>query len=189
MPAVSWSWVRPVGEIGENYATIAALLAGGIWTYLLYVHHRQHQPRLRIDLEAVPIELQTGAIVRVQVLMENIGNVIAKLDHANLRVRQVVPLPTEILALTEAGLDPVAADRSHVEWPLICERNWKAKSDPHDIEPGEHDVLLADFLVPADVQVLELYFFFANEKKRKRELGWSESKIVKLQTGGVGHHE
>jgi len=178
MPLLNW---KDIADALKNVVTSGALLAGGIWSYRLFVRQRLGLPRLKATITPYAVRIEQGWILNVQVQIENIGSVVAAIKRAELRMRQVVPLPDCVASKIIKGFDPVAPGEAEVGWPMLAGREWSWEAAACEIEPGETDALTADFFAPADVEVLQFYFFAANEKKRRRSLGWPATMIHELQ--------
>ena len=171
---------KAIGAVLESYFTIAAIIAGGFWTYWMFIRQRYRYPWLKTDINVSPVQIPNGWILHANVGMENRGAVIAKVAMAELRIRQIVPLPQEVESAIQQGYDPVYEGESEITWPLIAGRNWTESRGPFEVEPKEIDSLHADFFVPSDVTDVEFYFFASNEKKKKSGLGWSSTVIYTL---------
>ena len=64
-------------EIATNGATIMALLAGGWWTYALYVRQRLRYPRAELDIAVEHAVIEPGKrLVHVAVKVVNRGHVL-----------------------------------------------------------------------------------------------------------------
>lgn len=58
---------------------------------------------------------------------------------------------------------------------MIFVRSWR----------GETDELHFDFVVDSDVQVVVIYSYLKNVKKRRREIGWNVTLVYDLRSGPV----
>jgi hypothetical protein len=198
----------------ESYATIAALLAAGLWTWQLFVRQRKRYPRLATKLEVEQVFLVDRVVLlRVSVRVTNTGTVMVTSPRAELRLFQVVPAPREVLAKIHEKEDPVV-EGSEIDWQEISRRDWTwevgrwwGKPGDFEVEPGEADLLLADFTVGSETKVVVLYFYLCNPRKlggglwrlcwklRRRfrrvkeveceeeppyELGWTETVLYRL---------
>lgn len=169
-----------LGSLIETYATITALIVGGIWTYRKFIKHRTGYPIIKTELTCTQVRVEHGWIVRADVVIENVGITLAKPGNAELRLRQIVPLPDEVAEAVAKGYDPVGESESSILWPCLAQRSWRAADLKFEIEPGESGALHADFFVPEEVTAVELYFFLANPKKSKQGIGWSKSYILEF---------
>ncbi len=168
------------GQLIETYLTSAAIVLGGIWVYKNYFRQRVRYPWLKTEIHVAPVKIDAGWILHINASLENTGEVRARVSKAELRLRQIVPLPYEIEEAVANGYDPVSEGESEIVWPMLAVRNWEAKEGGFEVEPKEVDAFCADFFVPTEVQSVELYFFAANEKKKKQNLGWSTTSVYNL---------
>ena len=186
------SW-KDLGEALESFATVLALIFGGLWTYLAFIRLRLALPRLEVSAIVQEATMAKCLLIRAQVSLRNTGNVVAASDRGEIRLRQVIPPPSHVEEAIRSGLDPVPADCAQVEWPMLAGRNWKWEKGAFEIEPGESDSLCADFFVPLQAQVVELYFFLANARKKNQNVGWTVSQLHHMShqggTNGKGRQE
>ncbi len=157
--------------------SIGAIL-GGFWTYFLFIQQRLRYPKLKLNMEIVPFKLsEYRKLIRVEIIIENIGIILFKSDYAELRLRQVLPIDKiELLDSINKGFDPVENNSTHLQWPCFAQREW---NKIFEIEPGEHDTLYADFFIGQDIQIAEFYFYLKNMNK-KNKIGWSVTKTIIL---------
>jgi hypothetical protein len=165
--------------------TSVGIIVGAVWTYLIFVRERLRFPKINIELIIEDIKIQNNArIVHAEVKLNNIGHVLLRSHHSELRLRKIVPIHDELKPDVEKGFDPVSNDRIEIEWPLIAGREWKWDENEFEIEPGEGDSLHADYIISSDVQVVEFYFYIANAKKKTQGIGWTLTKIHEFENEG-----
>lgn len=182
VPSMDW---KDASEIVSNFATAAALFVAGLWTYVLFVRQRLGYPRLQSTIVPEVFDSTTAArLIRVEVLLENVSTVVVELRSAELRLRQVIPLPPNVASSVAEGYDPVANDEPQIVWPMLAGRRWYWPSGALEIEPGESECLHAEFFVPKELEVVEFYLFVANQKKLRKALGWSRSQLWRVPEGG-----
>lgn len=175
---INISFLKDFSGIVQSLLTSLGLVIAGIWTYLLFIRQRLHYPKVKIDLSVTDAVLHNESrLVHAEIRLENVGNVIFCSDYAELRLRQVVPVPDEINKVIETGDDPVQEGKSEIVWPMLFNREWKWDSKCFEIEPGEPDSLHADYVIPEYIDVIEFYFYIANAKKKKSGLGWSLTQL------------
>jgi hypothetical protein len=167
-----------VAQVIQAIAISLGIVVGGFWTYRLFICKRLAYPRANLEL-AVHEALLTegGRLVHVVVSITNTGDVLLRSDHTELRLRQVVPLPSSLKDTIQIGYDPVPEDKTEIEWPLIASREWRWSKHGFEIEPGESDSLHADFVIQPDIHVGEFYCFISNSKKKRKYLGWALTKL------------
>ncbi len=174
-------WVK-VGQIAESFATVLALIVGGFWTYSKFFRSRTNCPIIDPSVSPSKAHIDGGWMIHVEVRIRNLGQGLAKMGDAELRLRQVVPMPDEIESAVRDGYDPVADGESQILWPSLAQRNWNADAISFEIEPGESGSLHADFFVQDEVQMVEFYFFLKNPKKSKKRVGWAHTCRMNLNT-------
>lgn len=175
---------KEASEIVSNFATAAALLMAGLWTYVLFVRQRLGYPRLQTTFAPEVFDpTRASRLVRVEVLLKNVSTVVVELRGAELRLRQVIPLPPKVASSVAEGYDPVA-NEPQIVWPMLAGRQWSWPSGALEIEPGESECLHAEFFMPKEVEVVEFYLFVANQKKLRKALGWSRSQLWRVPEGG-----
>ena len=170
---------KTVAEIAQSAVTIAAIAVGGLWTYFLFIRNRLDYPKVQISMRHQQVLLPHGKrLIHAVVHIENVGKVVVKSSHADLRLRSVVPLPPDVVEAANDGFDPVHEGATEIGWPLIAGRNWNWKEGEFEIEPEEDDTLHADFVIDQTVSVVEFYCYLNNT--RKTDLGWSETLVYAL---------
>ena len=107
----------------------------------------------------------------------NSSRILLAPKYAELRLRQVVPVPKELTARLDPGIDPVEAGRTELTWPMIAGREWNWDKGGFEVEPGEADALEADFVISSNVATIQLYAFLRNPKKEGKELGWTTTAL------------
>ncbi len=150
---------KTIAEIVESVLTALAILVGGFWTYFLFIKNRISYPAVDIEVSYEKYELTEGkTLIHTAVKIDNKGSILLNSDEAELRLRQVIPAPEEVIQSVSQGYDPVSAEEQEIEWPMVVGRKWVWDDNGLEIEPGESDVLHADFCLESDVQVIEFYF-------------------------------
>lgn len=151
----------------------------GAWTYLLFVRQRLHYPKVKTSIVINKIDLENQKLlIRVDILLENIGNILLKSNYAELRLRKIEPICPEVMEIVKNGCDPVDKNRTQIEWPCIVQRKWN-NSFKFEIEPGETDSIHADFFIDNNLTTIEFYFFMQN-KRKKKGIGWTLTTIYSL---------
>ena len=170
-------WKNISGFI-QAFATSIAIFFGGVWTYLLFVRQRLHYPKVNIKLSAVDELIPNGyRIVHVEIKIDNVGSVILRSNAAELRIRQVLPIPDDIKETVNMGKDPVNEGNTEIVWPMLFGRDWKWGKSGFEIEPSESDSLHADYIIEDNIKVVEFYCFISNAKKKRRRLGWTLTQL------------
>jgi len=175
---------KDLGDAIEHFAKVAALLVAGFWTYRTFVRQRLSFPRLELAMTIEEFCLSNTHLLRIMVRAKNTGSVVAKSRQAELRLRQVVPLPEELRHHVAHGFDPIPEGRAKIEWPMLLGRQWQWGEGEFEVEPNESDTLTADFFVSPTVEVIELYFYLSNAKKGRQGLGWTLTRLHKMSRQG-----
>ena len=166
----------------QSLFTVAAIVAGGIWTYMLFVRRRQRYPRANIthQIRHYPIS-DRKVLLRVTVRICNKGEILLSLASGFTRVQQVIPCPVDLCESVGKQEDSANQCEPEVEWPLLREKKLRSQRNKREIEPGETDELHFDFVIDSDVQVVVVYSYLKNVKKRRREIGWNATSIYDLR--------
>jgi hypothetical protein len=147
--AFSLTDTKDVFSILQAIATITAMIIGGIWTYRKFIKQRLHYPRIDLSMtvECIPVS-ETHNLIHVAILHVNKGETLLQSENAELRLRQVLPLPNEIEAEVKKGNINLTEPYSYVEWPMLQIKNWDFTGEnSFEIEPEESDSLHADFFI------------------------------------------
>ena len=172
---------KNIAETVQYIVTAGAIIVAGLWTYYLFIENRSNYPIADIELSYVKFNvLEDKILIHASVKITNKGSVLLKAEEAELRLRQVTPLPEETVKIINSGGDLVAEGETEVMWPLIAGRLWKYEDEPIEIEPGESDVLHADFAIKNDIEIVEFYFYLKNKAKENKQLGWSITKMLNI---------
>ena len=186
-PSTDWTAIKDIAQTISATATTVGIVVGGIWSYLLFVRERLRYPKatLQLQIDHAPVTA-AQRLVHVGISIANIGSPAIKLEYAEVRLRQVVPLPDDLAKTVVPGVDPVPAGEAEISWPMIVGRVWKWRSGEFEIEPKEHDTFHADFIIERGIQTIEIYAFVRNEIKKGPKLGWAHTMIFSFGTGAPG---
>ena len=167
----SWS------SVALNCAQVLALAVAGWWTYTRFIKQRQPYPRATVELVIAHRELDADhTFLRVVAKINNVGTALLATDELRADVYQVLPVAPETAArLTRKALVP--AGEREADLPCI-----ESRSGPFhaQIEPGEWDEFGFDFVIPHEVSTVLLYTYIKNVTQRRRELGWTVTKLYDL---------
>jgi hypothetical protein len=166
------SW-KSVAEIFQATVTGGALIAAGIWTYQLFVRKREAAQRAKVSHEISSLVLVgPHRLVHVAATVENTGQTLIRLHDGFIRIQRVLPLSDAEHAKLAEGLDLVPNGEREVPWPLINERLYNWNAGEAEIEPGETEVLHADFVIDGAVEAVFIYTYVRNVAKPDRHIGW-----------------
>ena len=182
---------KTFSEALQSLTTTIAILIGGLWTYMLFVKQRKRFPRISIYHNVFSVILNNKkSLIHIEIKIINQGNVIFKLDKADIRIYKITPLNSQFKSflnqqnlpdLLEQNLDPSNHSQVNNLYELIGHNNpLLSKSDKIELEPGEEDNVYCDFIVSSQTKVIELYSYFKNINKKK--IGWGLTTIHNLET-------
>ncbi len=175
------SMMKLIAHTIQAAVTAGALVVGGVWSYWLFVQNRQRYPRAGIVHRITHRHIGNDKLLlHVGVTVSNLGNVLLSLIALETRVQQVLPLPDDVLEAIDKGQDPVPEGKTEVAWPLIASHKSKLQKGECEVEPGESQDIHHDFILPGDVEVVEVYTYVMNEQKRRRELAWELTTLYDL---------
>lgn len=164
-------------EIGSNLAQVVALLVGAWWAYTRFIRQREEWPRATLHHHIQHFDLKDGRrVLRVVERIINTGPVLLEIRKKTMRIQQILPIDAVPLASLEAG------DKHEAEWLQLGQHQTNDESNPTEIEPGESDQFEHDFLIDADVLVVQVYSYFRNIERKDRELGWSMTTLYDLRS-------
>lgn len=165
--------LKDLASICQSVLVICSILAAGIWFFV----HREAWPKANISHELNHLQLSPEwTWLRVAVRLENVSKRLLEIDSGTIRVQQVLPLDSQIAQSLAKGENPVSAEELIVPWPRLGD---SYQLQTHcEIEPGETDILEYEFIIPAHIQVVKIYTYFANG--RSVPLGWSKGSIYCL---------
>jgi hypothetical protein len=174
-PAMLIETIRPYIEIGQDAATIVAIIVGGIWTYMLFVRRRSMYPKLRLTHTVYTRDIDAERrFLRVTLTFENQSNVLVKIREITSRILQLEPWPDDIIS---PGLE-LGHDHASYEWPHIDYRDIEPQKV--EIEPGELDEYCFDYVIDREIKAVIVYSWVKN--LRKRRIGWQLSTPHNLDT-------
>lgn len=191
----TWDVVGTIVQIG-------AILVGGWWAYRGFVRGRLKYPHATLRHSILHFDLDDGRrFLRAETTITNTGSVLLRLVSATFRVDRVLPLPTSVERELETEEGPALEDGLQIGWrppspDLLRKHEWVEGERP-EMEPGESDVIICDFVVPADLKTVQVYTYFKNAKKGRRrwrpwrwvrgrdEIGWPLSTFYDLQVRAV----
>lgn len=166
-------------ELAQAALTTAAIVIGGVWTYLRFIKNRLRFPRAELSHTVVHKNLAAGkSLLRVNLKVVNKGDVLLSISNAWTRISQILPMAEDTIKALEAGKDLTRDDDTEIKWPEIGCQEITYEPNTAEIEPGESEMFHFDFIVSSDVKVVHVYSFFTNLKKK--ESGWPCITIIDL---------
>lgn len=177
--------LQAIADLIESALTSMGICVGGVWGYFLFRRYRKTSLRAELDLELTNALIpRSKRLLHVALRIINRGNVLLRVCYAEVRVRQVVPIPKDLLTRLEENIDPIPVGATELAWPKIVGREWDSNIGAVEIEPGESDLLHADFVIEDDISVIELYAFVRNPHKAQQDIGWTKTRLHTFTFGG-----
>ncbi len=178
--------IKDVVETIESLVTTLALIVGGIWTYILFVKHRQKFPKANLTTEVFQVSISDKkTLVHVIVTISNIGEVLLKLNNWEIRLLQILPLWEPLLSKIKSEDDLVKEGETEIEWPLIGLREFNRKKVNIELEPGEKEQLHSDFIIDSALQLVQIYTFIQNNSK-SGPIGWPQTIFFHISSKELG---
>jgi hypothetical protein len=176
---------KGIAGLAESFAKIAALAVGGAWTYLLFVKNRTGFPRAEVVHTCAAYPIDTAhALLRVTLTVKNTSNVLLQIVAGRIVVQQIAPFAGAATAL-EMGFAGTG-DSFEYAWPLIGDRTLEYSDDRYlEVEPGESEAIDFDVFIGAEVQVVQIYSYLKNVRKKNREVGWNCTSIHPVKREGA----
>ncbi|HTT33807.1 MAG TPA: hypothetical protein VMH48_09410 [Methylomirabilota bacterium] len=183
-PKTGLSKAKDFADTVHSVFTVLAIVVGGFWTYMLFIKKRQRYPRAKATHAITHKPLgHNRVLLHVTTDISNPGEVLLRLESGFTRVQQLLPPPPDLVAAIKKGDDPVPPGKTEYPWPLVGERIWDWKAQPHEVEPGENEEVHCDFVIADTHRTLEIYTYVKNEAKANREIGWNLTTIYDLKEG------
>ena len=175
------SWVD-IFSIIASAVIVLGVIVGGIWKIVAYVQERRRFPKANLSHKVQAIKLTDKKVcIHTSIRIQNIGNVMLHFESAKHTIYQILP-PLDYMQERFESKEYLYDDQGReVNWTIVAEKEFEFAQHPLEIEPGEEDAINFDLLIPSDVEVIQVYTYFKNVKKRKREIGWSVSGIYNVE--------
>jgi hypothetical protein len=162
--------------ITKDILTIIALALGGFWTLRIYVKQRNDAFAIDVKQSVVVVRLPGGWLLKVSAAIRNIGKTRVQLSLWRYRADLLLPLtPDSEKAMATAG----AFSESAAPWPAIADATLSGKDFGFFIEPGATQTESANMILPAWVEVVQIYSFFSGPPDLTR--GWWDRTFIDLR--------
>lgn len=173
LPADFETW----SNVGANAVQALALAVAGWWAYSRFIKQRQPFPRATVELVIAHRRLSPEhTFLRVVAKVNNVGNALLETEELRADVYQVLPVAPETAGRVADGTLIPEAGRE-AAWLFLGSRTG---GGPGHIEPGEWDEFGFDFVIPGDAKTVFIYTYIKNVKQKKRDLGWTVTKLYDL---------
>lgn len=167
--------IKDVADVIQSILTIIAIIAAGIW----FIMRAETTPKANIShtLEHEPIT-EKWTWVHVGVIISNPGVRRLELRHGTFRIQGIMPLGDVIKEKIQKGEAIIPKDDGIVKWPtigkiyvnenyktdVICENEYENRDVKIDIDPGESQKLVVEFLIPSFVEAVRIYSHLYRDK-------------------------
>lgn len=173
-------WVDILSLVGA-IAVSLGVIAGGVWTYVIYRRERRKFPKANLSHKVRAVQLTDDKVcVHTSVTIKNVGDVMLEIRLAHNVICQIQPLDGRMQQRLRSGRKLYYEAGKEIAWPEIGRRDVDMTRTPLEIEPGEEDTIHFDVIIPSDVKVVQVYTYFKNVTKRKREIGWPISGLFEV---------
>ena len=172
--------VKEFLEIVQSVVTIAAVIVGGIWTYIIFGKERKQYPHVDIEHKLSHVGLSPKInLLRVGIELSNHGSTRLGVGKWMVRVQQILPLePCEkngpcIEDEIKRASEAVVRKTNNFSWPMIAKRE-ENLPEGISVEPEEKQVFEFEFVLPSEVKVARVYSYFRNDllSMSLNEIGW-----------------
>ena len=169
-------------EIVEKIITIGAILVGGLWTYWIFIKNRQRYPRAKVINNAYQLVASGKSnILRVNLIVRNIGNVLIQIDEISIVVSQIEPIPEGVVSQIRRKEESIPNGQTEYAWDQIAGRSMKYDYHENEIEPGESQSYQFDFRLAKNVKKVEIYSAVNNITKPSKHLAWDCTTIFDIE--------
>jgi len=176
---------KEIVDIIQSLVTVIAIVVGGLCSYWLFVQNRQRYARASIthDITHVPIA-DDKILLHVSITVFNKGDILLPLESMETRIQCMLPPPDEVLDSIAKGHELVSEGETEYIWPSLDSRESRWKKHQREIEPNESQDIHYDFIIDAEIQVIQVYSFLENETKPGRDIGWDLTTLYDLRGTG-----
>jgi hypothetical protein len=174
------SWTSAAAHLAQ----IGAIVVGAIWTYNRFIKQREDFPRATLEQVVTHRELSPEhTYLRVGVKIDNVSNVLLRMEKVLAFVYQVLPVTEEVAQRLDARAFLTEGERE-AQWTLIGSYEGTAAGQ---IEPGEGDEFGFDFAIATEVTTAFIYTYIENVTTAGgSELGWTVTRLYDLdRTSGT----
>lgn len=175
-PAWLERW-KDYADATSSTITVIGLVIAGVWTYMRFVRKRQRFPRANVAHRIADWPVVAQRLLRLVVRVENLGEVIVRVRTIRAAVMQVLPTPPNVAEAISEGRDPVARGSSEILWDTLGDRHCDFSGDGCEVEPGETEEFIFDFVIPSEVIKVQVYTHVENITKSTKNIGWNTTTI------------
>lgn len=178
--------IKDIVQIIQSILTIIGIIVAAYW----FFKRRQVNPKAKLTHNIINKVLDENTLlIRINATIENIGNVLIKIDHVEIRINWVYPLTEDVHTAIDK-LKPVneleSEEDLQIKFPQIESKKLKLEKNKMIIvEPGESENIYCDFILkkdklPSKVKTIMIYCYIKNISSRQRPLGWVFEELYDL---------
>lgn len=180
---MDWSLAKTIAEVVKEVLTSVALVLGGYW----FLWRRDPFPRASVSIAVEEILLDSDhRLLHVETTLTNVGKTLIEVRKARGWVQRMLPLEANLQAELR-GEVLIRNENGEIPWPRASDmqdHSWGRGRCR--IEPGESEIFRWEYVIDATIQVVLVYAYIENaDTKRRREIGWSRTQFVRLDSKGA----
>ena len=147
-----------IASFAQTLLTIAGIFAALWWFWAQAESSRKANITPSITHKKIDNEL-TWILISVEIV--NVGKRPIKLRNGDIRLKMIYPVNISINDRIKDGLPSLVNKDTHtVPWPILEENPVKISAD---VYPGETHTIYYESVIPAFLESLELYIYFAEK--------------------------
>lgn len=163
----------------QSLATVVAIMFAGYW----YVYERKGQPQANIGLEVTAIKVSPSYVaLQTRFTIRNLGATLLEVGSADVRLQQMNPssMPLkQVDALDREDFPEMLGDTKlyfdgALKWPTV---RWFKGGASRQIEPGEADYRIVDFIASCQNKAMRVYFAM---DRPGSDQAWSDMAMISL---------
>ena len=170
----------------QKFVTISAIIIGGVWTYNLFIIHREAYPKAEIDIEVIEQRISDDHIfLQVSIKIENIGNTILRLRECDVRLFDVSFDNKLIEREINEYREPTLRRQKDYAWKLIQRILLDWEEGLIEIEPSDSDTIDFEFIIKSKYKTIKVYSWFKDYKKKevgKKDIGWTATRMYNIKS-------
>jgi len=182
-PNASISDIKDVSDVVANAFTALAIAVGGAWAYWRFIRERTRWPRASIAVEFTERQLApSNVLLAVKLKVKNEGRGLMKITDLRFDLHCVKPFDEGLAQQLEREECVYGDSGLEGAWPLIGQGTRSWTDGCPELEPEESDEFSCDFFLLDGEQVVFLYAYVENVKKKqgRKKLGWSTTAFYDL---------
>ena len=168
-------------ELLRNYVSIAAVIVGGIWAYILFIRNREKFLRADLGHTISDFRLPNDQLlIHVELKVSNVGKVLLPITEIETRVQQLLPIEADLLKKIEDGIPQKPTNEAEIEWPLVAFNVSNYRKHSAEIEPGEVQEFVYDFIIDREVKTIVVYSFIYDQGRVEKRLAWERTSTYSI---------